>query len=137
MKKWPTPTTRDYKGVPPDGYYRDGELQTDTVDRAVHAVSDGNNNDQLSPGWVEWLMGWPIGWTSLESIGDLDWRDWKTDPADADEIPRVATGIKCRADRLKAIGNGQVPAVAALAWNTLTDHRDHTADTNNEQINAK
>lgn len=74
----------------------------------------------LNPPWVEWLMGWPIGWTNLEPIGDLDWRDWKTDPADDGEVPRVATGIKCRADRLKAIGNGQVPQVAALAWTILT-----------------
>jgi len=34
-------------------------------------------------------------------------------------VPRVATGIPKRADRLKAIGNGQVPAAASLAWNTL------------------
>jgi len=34
-------------------------------------------------------------------------------------VPRVATGIAKRVDRLKAIGNGQVPAAAALAWNTL------------------
>ena len=34
-------------------------------------------------------------------------------------VPRVATGIPKRADRLKAIGNGQVPAAAALAWHTL------------------
>ena len=34
-------------------------------------------------------------------------------------VPRVAVGIHKRADRLKAIGNGQVPAAAALAWNTL------------------
>jgi hypothetical protein len=31
----------------------------------------------------------------------------------------VATGIAKRADRLKAIGNGQVPAAAVLAWHTL------------------
>ncbi len=34
-------------------------------------------------------------------------------------VPRVATGISKRADRLKAIGNGQVPAAAVLAWHTL------------------
>ena len=33
--------------------------------------------------------------------------------------PRVATGIKHRVGRLKAIGNGQVPQVAAMAWNIL------------------
>jgi len=41
---------------------------------------------------------------------------WSAEPVG---VPRVATGIAKRADRLKAIGNGQVPQVAALAWNTL------------------
>ena len=45
----------------------------------------------------------------------------QTDPADEGEVPRVATGIKRRVGRLKAIGNGQVPQVAALAWRILTD----------------
>jgi len=35
-------------------------------------------------------------------------------------VGRVANGVACRVDRLKAIGNGQVPAVAALAWETLS-----------------
>ena len=120
-------------------------------------AAHGEQLGQLNPDWVEWLMGWPIGWTSMESITKLDWRDWSVDPADEGEpcnmqtptrsdyrgrgpnskqqglpdqvkrelgsgngsIPRVATGIKCRADRLKAIGNGQVPQVAALAWTIL------------------
>lgn len=39
-------------------------------------------------------------------------------------VPRVATGIHKRADRLKAIGNGQCPAAAVLAWNTLLERID-------------
>lgn len=35
-------------------------------------------------------------------------------------VPRVATGVADRVDRLRCLGNGQVPAVAALAWRTLT-----------------
>ena len=35
------------------------------------------------------------------------------------ELQRVADGVANRVDRLKAIGNGQVPAVAALAWRLL------------------
>lgn len=34
-------------------------------------------------------------------------------------IPRIATGIVHRVDRLKALGNGQVPAVVAAAWHVL------------------
>lgn len=41
---------------------------------------------------------------------------WSSEP----ELGRVANGVACRVDRLKAIGNGQVPAVAALAWQLLT-----------------
>lgn len=35
-------------------------------------------------------------------------------------IGRVAVGIEDRVSRLRALGNGQVPAVAALAWEILT-----------------
>ena len=36
-------------------------------------------------------------------------RDWP-------QVSRVEVGVKCRADRLRCIGNGQVPGVAAMAW---------------------
>ena len=42
-----------------------------------------------------------------------DW--WEIEP----ELGRMADGVANRVDRLKAIGNGQVPAVAAAAWNFL------------------
>lgn len=35
-------------------------------------------------------------------------------------IPRTAVGVASRVDRLKAIGNGQVPAVVRAAWELLT-----------------
>ena len=41
---------------------------------------------------------------------------WATEP----DVGRVAHGVASRVDRLKAIGNGQVPAVAALAWRILS-----------------
>jgi hypothetical protein len=81
---------------------------------------------QLNPDWVEWLMGWPIGWTSLEPLpadNFSQWLDavtngtwWPNEP----DIPRVAKGITNRVDRLKALGNGQVSAVVAAAWQLLT-----------------
>ena len=37
----------------------------------------------------------------------------------AEIVPRVTQKTSNRVDRLKAIGNGQVPAVAALAWRIL------------------
>ena len=45
---------------------------------------------------------------------------WSTEP----DVDRVANGLAHRVDRLKCIGNGQVPAVAALAWRTLIARLD-------------
>jgi len=41
---------------------------------------------------------------------------WLTEP----NVGRVADGVAARVDRLKAIGNGQVPQCAAEAWRILT-----------------
>lgn len=43
-----------------------------------------------------------------------DW--WATEP----DVGRVAYGVAGRVDRIKAIGNGQVPQCAAEAWRLLT-----------------
>ena len=45
--------------------------------------------------------------------GSREW--WATEPT----VGRVAHGVAARVDRLKAIGNGQVPAVAATAFRLL------------------
>ena len=50
-------------------------------------------------------------------IGDPRW--WKVEPA----VGRVADGMADRVDRLKAIGNGQVPLCAATAWRILNPHQ--------------
>ena len=31
---------------------------------------------KLNPPWVEWLMGWPIGWTDLEPLETGRYREW-------------------------------------------------------------
>ena len=118
VHKYPTPCANEDAAGTPNGNMQkmlgnDPKVRGETPEEWSKGA--------LNPTWVEWLMGWPIGWTSMEPITDLDWRDWKTDPADEGEVPRVATGIKHRVGRLKAIGNGQVPQVAAMAWNILNE----------------
>jgi DNA (cytosine-5)-methyltransferase 1 len=44
---------------------------------------------------------------------------WASEP----DVGRVAFGVAARVDRLKAIGNGQVPVVAAAAFKILTEAR--------------
>jgi len=48
-------------------------------------------------------------------FGSSGW--WEIEP----NILRVADGVAARVDRLKAIGNGQVPLCAATAWRILTE----------------
>jgi DNA (cytosine-5)-methyltransferase 1 len=42
---------------------------------------------------------------------------WAIEP----QLGRVADGVAARVDRLKAIGNGQVPLCAATAWRILSE----------------
>jgi DNA (cytosine-5)-methyltransferase 1 len=48
-------------------------------------------------------------------INSRDW--WASEP----NVGRVAHGVASRVDRLKAIGNGQVPLCAATAWTILME----------------
>ena len=133
---YPTPTSRDYKDncghiIAPR---KDGKSRLDHLPRVIKEVG------QLSASWVEWLMGWPIGWTDLAPLNRDDFKRWRDltlsgewfagDPADvmrsdisagAKIVPRVSSGVKNRAKRLKAIGNGQVPICAAVAFEMLTE----------------
>jgi hypothetical protein len=107
-----------------------------SANRPMMVGSPGDEGyGELNPEWVEWLMNWPIGWTSLEPIkdpiipelwqrvtkkptnGDFDSLWWQTDPSDDGSIPRTCEkGLPARVERIAALGNGQVPAAAAAAF---------------------
>lgn len=53
----------------------------------------------------------------LAYYGQAAWMGYSREPG----TPRVASGVDNRVDRLAALGNGQVPAVAALAWRILSE----------------
>lgn len=65
--RFATPKSRDWKGQ---------------SQRGIHAPMDALGNmdrgdgrpigGQLNPPWVEWLMGWPLGWTVLDFAG-MEW----------------------------------------------------------------
>ena len=55
-----------------------------------------------------------LGQSSLRSRTS-NGRWWETEP----NVGRVANGVAARVDRLRAIGNGQVPEVARTAWGLL------------------
>lgn len=77
----------------------------------------------INPEWLESLMLWPVGWTSLEPLEDLGgwpqnvWADGESEP----DVPRVKGGVAGRTMRIRAVGNGQVPRCAAAAFLRLLE----------------
>ena len=56
---FPTPNARDWKDSRTAGNRKSPGL-------GVIAHSGTSSGGSLNPDWVEWLMGWPIGWTDLK-----------------------------------------------------------------------
>ena len=100
--RYPTPTSSE------DHARAKGDTQ---ASRCLGALAKVGPSAQLNPDWVEWLMGWPVGWTDI-TRDECDWRDLSTEPSD---IHIATTCRDNRPARIKAIGNGQVPLCAAVA----------------------
>ena len=60
---WPTPCAGDSRGAGPN-------QNTVTLGREVKRQNGG----QLNPTWVEWLMGYPAGWTELDPLAMQSYR---------------------------------------------------------------
>ena len=69
-RTYPTPTVtgnHNRKGASPAS--RDG--------LATVVKTSVKNGGQLNPAWVEWLMGWPIGWAGLPPLGTGRFQRWR------------------------------------------------------------
>ena len=94
IRRWPTPTVQDAKNDagpsqwdrnsdPPNVAVKRAEWRTPTahdwknheasrqvyLSDQVEQPSPSKNGGQLNPTWVEWLMGFPAGWTDCEHLG--------------------------------------------------------------------
>jgi hypothetical protein len=72
---WPTPVASMAKGSSLKALTRrsGADRSNDRLDHAVMALHGGH----LNPTWVEWLMGWPSGWTDLKPLGMARFREWQ------------------------------------------------------------
>lgn len=101
---WPTASARDHKGSPLEENInrKDGKSRLDQLDRVAEywnppgssrpdqsrengsTSSSGGQSSrqresrrpQLNPMFVEWHMGWPIGWTGSE-LAATEWSRWR------------------------------------------------------------
>jgi hypothetical protein len=102
---WPTPAARDHKGANSLHHVtvagggrkhmdqlanavkyatpqsRDWRSPAGNLDRWNNPDRSRNLNDQiggqLNPPWVEWLMGWPVGWTDLKPLETDKFQSWQ------------------------------------------------------------
>jgi hypothetical protein len=70
VMNWPTPAARDYRHPNAKSYAeRGGGSKGEQLPNAVGGT--------LNPDWVEWLMGWPIGWTDLKPLATGKCQRWQ------------------------------------------------------------
>jgi hypothetical protein len=63
VQMWPTPVANDAKNP----YARVREFSQSTMlGEALVKADPSTAGGKLNPMWVEWLMGFPLGWTDLE-----------------------------------------------------------------------
>lgn len=136
---WPTPCAQDYKGRGPNSrqqglcdvvrrkYYtptaKDSypasiveitESRKANSRRTVHRLRSQvtepeDRGKALNPEWVEWLMGWPIGWTSLEPLREVILLDWSIDPADEQPARICGTPRARETPRSPEFRKGRIP----------------------------
>lgn len=64
VRMWPTPRASEWKGTGPLGSKsHNHRLEKGYLDATVQ--ERGQVSGSLNPAWVEWLMGYPEGWTDL------------------------------------------------------------------------
>jgi hypothetical protein len=137
----PAPANHSTHGSRPESWAtpRCSMAQDKQEDSGRHRLGEQaqhNTTGKLNPRWVETLMGLPIGWTmpscgqpianhvhvvTMSSAGNVE-DTTQTAHAQA----HIATMIDSRIDELRLLGNGVVPACAALAFTTLLNEQRNT-----------
>ncbi len=76
IAQWSTPQASDCRDR--------GNLSNPSVQRRIEIGKQVNlsmvvstESGALNPNWVEWLMGWPIGWTDLKPLGTDRFQRWR------------------------------------------------------------
>lgn len=131
MEEHPTPTLQGLRGGSQSPHFPGKWGTPEDIDYG-----------DLNPDWVEWLMGWPIGWTATQEMPESAMNAWFTgitrqgsakqntwwqaDPSDDPQsgITRTTPAVKGlleerRISRISALGNGQVSAVIPAVLNLL------------------
>ena len=92
-----------------------GETTNKEMANSRCELRNEGDSTHLDTNKTEWATSTILNQSSSQGYGKKQW--WEVEP----NVGRVANGVAFGVDRLKAIGNGQVPLCAATAWNILND----------------
>tara|TARA_R110002050_G_scaffold6515_1_gene26794 strand:- start:5410 stop:5994 length:585 start_codon:yes stop_codon:yes gene_type:complete len=118
---FPTPTARDWKGArKPETLKKKGRTASNSLPDKIRSLNDSPKT--LNPSWVEWLMGFPINHTSIDEEDKVhaNVSYWDIEP----DMPRVASKVNNRKDRLKCMGNAVVPQCVAVIAECIKEIED-------------
>jgi DNA (cytosine-5)-methyltransferase 1 len=108
----------------------DDYARVSTQSKAVSESGDGSGAEDLADTPSIRQQGQGLHGRSFYQTENQDWKaNWTLDPSEGYEtewdtiarLDRVVDGVANRVDRLKAIGNGQVPQCAAMAFSILSE----------------
>ncbi len=73
---WPTAKATIRGDCPSERLRRTPDLPSAIKMRPLPDGSEPLQDGQLNPQWVEWFMGWPIGWTELRPLAMDKFQEW-------------------------------------------------------------
>ena len=106
---------RPDKGLQPTSQISIGENTSVVCGKVSNTTSIGQQGQGQHEQSISSKTGSDWKANIIEPIGTSDF--WAIEP----NVGRVVDGLASRVDRLKAIGNGQVPLCAATAWKILSE----------------
>ncbi|CAK0771057.1 DNA (cytosine-5)-methyltransferase 1 [Gammaproteobacteria bacterium] len=95
---------------------RIGKILSD--EKTIRSCEGSENASDTNPEGLQERQRGKAKNRTCSTIDRCDW--WNAEP----DVGRVAHGVAFRVDRLRCLGNGQVPAVAALAWRLLNNNEE-------------
>jgi site-specific DNA-cytosine methylase len=131
-RQLPTLLASDYKPAWLTENMREDMKKRSRPLRDMLPYYEGGPGKAINPAWAEWFMGWPVEWTNIDlQLTPAHLQFWKAHVTrdsywspDMERTVMPATLLDTadaahQKNRIIALGNGQVPVVAAAAFDGL------------------
>ena len=139
---WPTPTARDHK---------DTGVNTNYEKAKKKGRLAGHTGGSLNPTWVEWLMGYPSGWTDLsvsETVSSHkspttsvkpSWKLWRTPTAmdGGDKAEKYAARIVLGKNKRSSKHKVQETLSMQVAMEELKDDPDRVEEIMKDEMTTR